>query len=121
VYLVLAMASIQGGALAVQGASRQAARVYVQAGSSSEGIQQAQTAVDFALADYGLRSSEATVAITCSPHPADCLRRGSFVTVSVQASVPLPFAPPFLNLSRALAVPVSSASTEQVSYFWVAE
>ena len=32
VYLVLALASVQGGALAVEGAARQAARIAVQSG-----------------------------------------------------------------------------------------
>ena len=35
VYLILAMAALQGGALSVEGASRQAARVFVQAPSSA--------------------------------------------------------------------------------------
>ena len=36
VYLVLTMASIQAGALAVEGAARQAVRVFVQAGSTRQ-------------------------------------------------------------------------------------
>jgi Flp pilus assembly protein TadG len=121
VYLVLAMSSIQAGALSVEGASRQAARVYVQARTSTEATQQAKLAVEFALADYGLRPDQATVSITCSPEPTNCLTRGGYVTVSVRASVSLPLAPPTLTLSKQTGVTVSSSATQQVSRFWGAE
>ena len=67
VYLVLAMAAIQGGAFAVEGAARQAARVYVQAGNERSAVSDADRAVEFALADYGLHREDAAVSISCSP------------------------------------------------------
>jgi hypothetical protein len=118
VYLVLAMAAIQGGALSVEGASRQAARVFVQAADSGEGQSRAQTAVDFALDDFGLSAADRTVTITCRPNPSTCLTRRGFVTVRVTASVPLPLVPNVLSLKEPLAMPMSAISTEQVSRFW---
>jgi hypothetical protein len=118
VYLVLAMAAIQGGALSVEGASRQAARVFVQATTVSSARSRAATAVDFALSDFGVSTAGDTVKIRCTPHPSKCLTRRGFVTVTVAVSIPLPLAPPALNVKAPLAVPLVATSTEQVSRFW---
>ena len=118
VYLVLAMAAIQGGALSVEGASRQAARVFVQAGDPNSAQVRAKTAVDFALNDFGLGSVDPTVKISCRPNPAVCLTRRGFVTVTVTAEVPLPLVPNVLARGTPLAVPMTATSTEQVSRFW---
>ena len=118
VYLVLAMAAIQGGALSVEGASRQAARVFVQAPDAGSAQDRAQTAVDFALHDFGLEAAPTTVKISCRPNPGACLTRRGFVTVTVTASVPLPLVPNVLSLRTPLSVPMSATSTEQVSRFW---
>ena len=118
VYLVIAMAAIQGGALSVEGASRQAARVFVQAPDAASAEERAQTAVDFALSDFGLQTVPATVKISCRPRPGVCLTRRGYVTVTVTASVPLPLVPNVLSLRTPLSVPMSATSTEQVSRFW---
>lgn len=118
VYLVLAMAAIQGGALSVEGASRQAARVFVQAPNAASAHDRAQTAVDFALRDFGLEAVPTTVKISCRPNPGACLTRRGFVTVTVTAGVPLPLVPNVLSLRTPLSVPMSATSTEQVSRFW---
>jgi hypothetical protein len=118
VYLVLAMAAIQGGALSVEGASRQAARVFVQAGDAGSAQARARTAVDFALDDFGLGKAASTVSISCRPNPAVCLTRRGFVTVTVTASVPLPLVPNVLALKTPLSIPMRATSTEQVSRFW---
>jgi Flp pilus assembly protein TadG len=120
VYLILAMAAIQGGALSVEGAARQAARVFVQAKTEGSAQSRAQTAVDFALHDFGVSTDGVTIVVTCSPHPSACLTRRGFVTVTVTASVPLPLAPSALNVKTPLAVPLTATSTEQVSRFWSA-
>ena len=117
VYLVLTMSAIQAGAFAVEGAARQAARVYVQADTIAEANAAAARAVEFALADYGLSTDQVTVTITCRPDPADCLQRRGFVTVTVATTVPLPLVPPVLDIDVALAVPVQSEATQQVSRF----
>ena len=49
VYLILTLSQIQGGSFAVEGAARQAARVFVQAETPDAGEAAARRAVDFAL------------------------------------------------------------------------
>jgi hypothetical protein len=121
VYLVLTMASIQGGALAVEGASRQAVRVFVQAGTEQEAQHRATRAIAFALADYGLDADDAEVSVQCSPKPSACLTRLGTVTVTVRTRVAMPLVPPILSLDVPLSVPLTSTATERVSRFWGAQ
>lgn len=116
VYLVVAISSIEAGVLAVEGAARQAARVYVQEPSAAEAEAAAERAIEFALADHGLESADVDVQITCTESP--CLTRRGFVTVTVRATVPLPLVPSVLDLNAPIAVPTSAAATQQVSRFW---
>jgi Flp pilus assembly protein TadG len=118
VYLVLVMAAVQGGALATEGAARQAARVFVQAEDDADARSRAQTAVNFGLADFGMKQATTEVKITCRPHPDACLTRRGFVTVTVTTFVPLPLVPSILSFASPLVVPMAATSTEQVSRFW---
>lgn len=118
VYLVLTMAQLQAGAFAVEGAARQAARVYVQSATVAEANAAAQRAIEFALADYGLDTDTVTVSVSCSPRPANCLTRRGLVTIQVSTTVPLPLVPPVLDLDVPLSVAVNSTATQQVSRFW---
>lgn len=118
VYLVLAVAQIQAGALAVEGAARQSARVFVQSDDRSSAEAAAARAIEFALADHGLEPDSVDVAISCSPRPGTCLTRQGFVTVSIDLLVPLPLVPPVLVGDFPLAVPLHGAATQQVSRFW---
>ncbi|QYH36643.1 hypothetical protein [Salinibacterium sp. M195] len=117
VYLVLTMSAIQGGALAAEGAARQAARVFVQAESTAEAELTAQRAVEFALSNYGIDSADASVDIACSPDPTNCLARRGYVTVTVGLVVALPLAPPVLTGNFPINVPLDAAATQQVSQF----
>lgn len=116
VYLVLTLSTVQAGAFAVEGAARQAARVYVQSGSPGEANAAAARAIEFALADYGLDTSNVEVRVSCSANP--CLTRREFVTVTVTTTVTLPLVPPVLDLDVPLSIPLSSTATQQVSRFW---
>jgi Flp pilus assembly protein TadG len=118
VYLILVMASIQGGALAAESAARQAARVYVQAPTEEQAALEAQEAAAFALADYDIDTSELSLAISCEPHPRACLTRRGNVTVEVRVTVPLPLVPRAFRDAVPLSVPVRSTATVQVSRFW---
>jgi hypothetical protein len=118
VYLVLVMAAVQAGALAVEGAARQAARVFVQGETVATATAQAERAIQFALADYGLDSADATVAVSCSPDPSRCLTRLGTVTFDVGVSVALPLVPPGLTIDAPLAIPLEATATQQVSRFW---
>lgn len=118
VYLVLAMSSIQAGALAVEGAARQASRVFVQSGDVGSAQASASRAIEFALADHGIDPHSASIAVTCDPEPSNCLTRRGFVTVTVALSAALPLVPPVLIGDFPIAVPLSATSTQQVSRFW---
>lgn len=118
VYLVLAMAAIQGAAFAIEGGARQAVRVFVQAESEAEAGARAERAIQFALADAGLERIDPRVSVACSPKPRACLTRLGTVTVTVALTVPLPLVPPFLSLDVPLGVPLQATATEQVSRFW---
>ena len=121
VYLILAVSSIQAGSLAVEGAARQAARVFVQADDTSEAADRAEQAIRFALSDYGIDARSATVSVACRPDPDNCLARRGFVTVTVETRVPLPLVPAVLRIDQPLGITLSSSATQQVSRFWGAQ
>ena len=117
VYLVLTMSAIQAGALAAEGAARQAARIFVQAETVAEAESSAGRAVEFALDNHGLDSGNASVMIACTPDPANCLTRRGYVTVSVAITVDLPLAPPVLTGTFPVQIPLDATATQQVSQF----
>lgn len=115
--LVLALGSIQSAAYAVEGAARQAARVFVQESSVADARAAADRAVRVTLADYGVDPGAARVVISCSPDPRNCLSPRGRVTVTVSASATLPLFPPILGVDAPLSVPLEARATEQVSRF----
>jgi len=117
VYLVLAMSVLQGGAFAVEGAARQAARVYVQAPTVGDAEARAERAVLVGLADYGIDASGAEVSISCAGG-AVCLSRRSVVTVTVRVVVALPLVPAVITGSHGGSVPLEASATQTVSRFW---
>ena len=97
VYLVLAVASVQAGAMGVEGAARQAARVVVTAADQAASDVAVDRAVRVALADYGIDPAAASVDVSCDR--ADCIEPGARVSVSVVALVKLPLVPDVLSLT----------------------
>ena len=118
VYLVLTIAALQAGALAAEGAARQAARSFVLATTAEEAGARAERAVELTLTDYGIDPDAADVAVACAPDPGTCLSRRGLVTVTVGIRVPLPFAPPAVDVDAPLSLAMSGVSTQQVSRFW---
>lgn len=118
VYFVLTMSAIQAGSLAVEGAARQAARVFVQADDAASAQAAAIRAVEFALSDHGVDPASVDVSVSCTPRPTACLTRQGYVTVSVALSVPLPLVPPVLTGDFPLTIPLGATATQQVSRFW---
>lgn len=117
VYLVLALSAIQSASFAVEGAARQASRVFVQAETVEQGQAAASRAIAVTLADYGLDAADAKVVISCRPNPADCLTRRGFVTVTITMVAQLPLFPAVLETDIPPGVPIDSVATEQVSRF----
>lgn len=115
VYLVLALSAIQGGALGVEGAARQAARVAVTAPDASAVDAVVERAVRLTLADYGIDAATASVALGCDR--SDCTEPGARVTASVTARIELPLVPDVLSLSSIGTVPIEATATQTVSRF----
>jgi Flp pilus assembly protein TadG len=120
VYLVLALAALQAGTLAVEGAARQAARVFVQAPTAEEAAARAARAIEFGLADYGMDGSSVSTTVRCSGASA-CPARNALVTVTVRVTVPLPLVPDVLDLSSTASVPIEASASQRVSRFWTGQ
>lgn len=118
VYLVLAVSALQAGALAAEGAARQAARAFVQASTEEGGLAAAGRVLAVTLADYGLEAETGALELDCSDGRPDCLVRGELVTVSVRVTVPLPLVPEALGLRQSASVPLAASATQRVSAFW---
>lgn len=117
VYLVLALGQIQHAVLGVEGAARHAARAIAQAESHDAGLAAADRALLVAVADAGLAPDAVRVSIVCAPDPEACGTPRGTVTVQLDATVPLPLAPPFLALDVGVGVPVSARAVQPVSAF----
>lgn len=117
VYLVLALSALQSAAFAVEGAVRQATRVFVQGSSTAEAQVAAARAIEVTLADYGIAAADADVTVTCQPNPSACLTRQGTVTVTITVVVTLPLLPPLPGLEVPAGIPVTASATEQVSRF----
>jgi hypothetical protein len=115
VYLGIALASIQGGSLAVEGAAREAARVYVAAATDAGGRASADRAVTVALADRRLARRDGDLILSCEgATAADCLAAGTRVTATIRTEVELPFVPPVFGLQKVARVPVAATATAPV-------
>ncbi|AMB58046.1 hypothetical protein [Microterricola viridarii] len=121
VYLVLAVSALQAGALAAEGAARQAARAFVLADDEEAGQAAAARALAVTLADYGLGAEAGALAFDCTNGQPGCLVRGETVTVSVRLTVALPFVPEVLGLRQSTSVPLAASATQRVSKFWGAQ
>ena len=97
VYVVLAVFEVQRSAYAVNAATRAAGRAYTLAPSEGEAAARARTAADVALSDQGLGPDGATMSLTCTPLPHDCLSPGSVVHVRMRYRVDLPLVPSALG------------------------
>jgi len=115
VYLVLAVAAIQAGALGVEGAARQAARIAVTTVDRDATDAAVDRAVRITLADYGIDADAASVTVACDR--ADCSEPGARVRVSVAARVVLPLVPDVLSLTAIGSVPIEASATQTVSRF----
>ena len=112
----MSLASIQGATLAAQGASDQAARVFVQQPGLAEASSRAETAAVVALRNHGV-DSVARLERFCEPSP--CLSPGSAVTIRVSVEAPLFTSSVLPGVLGAETVTVSAESTRIVSRYGV--
>jgi len=114
VYLGLALSSVQGASLAVEGAAREAARVYVSSASDAVGRASADRAVTVALADRSQPRRRGDLALSCAPAVSDCLAAGGSVTAHIRTVVQLPFVPPVFGLDKVARIPLEATATAPV-------
>lgn len=95
VYILIAVFDVQRAAYGVSAASRSAARAFILAPDVPTAYARANRAASVALGDQHV--SGASVEITCTPTPADCLTPGSSVRVVVRMTQPLPLTPSALG------------------------
>lgn len=105
------MFDVQRSAYGVSAASRSAARAFILAPDVPTAFQRANRAALVALGDQSVDG--ATIDISCTPTPADCLRPGSSVRVVVRTTRALPLTP--IALGRQLA-PITVDSTHVEPY-----
>jgi hypothetical protein len=95
VYLIVTLARIQAGTLAVEQGSREAGRVFVTAPDAKSGLSRARVAAALAYRDQGFAPpSGQQLAVACSSTP--CLSPGTRVSVRTELTVVLPGVPRFL-------------------------
>jgi TadE-like protein len=116
VYLIVTLARIQAGTLAVEQASREAGRVFVTAPDPSSGRSRAEFAAALSYRDQGFSPPGAgQVTVDCSA--ASCLAPGSRVTVRTELTVALPGVPRFLAQVMPVSVTIAATHMSTVDAF----
>lgn len=114
VYLGLTLAAVQGASLAVEGAAREAARVYVAATTDAAAEASADRAVTVALADHRIPRRPGDLSLSCDIRAPNCLAAARLVTAHLRTEVELPFVPPIFGLERIARVPIEASGTAPV-------
>jgi Flp pilus assembly protein TadG len=117
VYVIVAIAAVQGAAYGVSGASRAAGRAFVQAPSDADARARAFAAARVALADHGIELHPEDLDISCSAQP--CRTPGATVTVEIDLDIALPLVPEVFGTIPA-SVAVRGRHVEVVDRFVVA-
>lgn len=118
VYLVLCLGRLQAAAFAVEGASREAARVLAAAPDEDEGAREVDAVVAMALRDQGLAGEDdpaPEVTVECSERP--CTAPETQVRVTVEVAVVLPGVPAFVDAVVPTRVPVRATGESVVERF----
>lgn len=118
VYLVLCLGRVQAAAFAVEGASREAARVLASAPDQERARRQVDAVVTMALRDQGLAGADdpaPDVTVECSDQP--CTVPETQVRVTVEVDVVLPGVPAFVDAVVPTRVPVRAVAESVVERF----
>lgn len=100
-YALLTVGSVQSGVYAVEAATRNAARIL---SANPEHVDAAYVQADVTFSDYGLEGRH-QVHIEC--FPSSCPQGSGRVVVSIEAVLPLPLLPEWLN--QGTHIPVRSS------------
>ncbi|MFL6100362.1 MAG: hypothetical protein ACJ71T_10455 [Actinomycetales bacterium] len=116
VYLVITVARIQAGSLAVEQAAREGSRAFVTAPDARSGEVRASAAVSLAYDDQGFGPpAPGQLAITCNS--GSCLEPGARVTVRTELVVVLPGVPRFLSDVIPVSVTLGATHVASVDEF----
>lgn len=118
VYLVVCLGQVQAASFAVEGASREAARVLARAPDEHEAAQRVEAVVALALRDQGLGGADdprPSVEVVCSAEP--CTAPETRVSVTVEVDVVLPGVPAFVDAVVPTRVPVRATGESVVERF----
>lgn len=118
VYLVLALGTVQRGALGAESVARHVARVVSHAPDVDAARTAAGAVVQSTAAEYGLDEDAFLIEMTCAPATSACPAAGTMLTVVVRARIALPLAPPILGLHDVAALPVEARAVQRVSRSW---
>jgi Flp pilus assembly protein TadG len=113
-YLLLAVFDVQRAAYGATSATREAARVFVRAPSTTEAEVRARAAAGVSLADHGVLLSDGDLEVSCSASP--CLTPGARVSFTYRVQVPLPLVP-VIGDRALVSVPVTATHTQTVDAY----
>ncbi len=119
VYLVIALGQIQHESLGVEAAARHVARAISLASDAAHAQQSADGVLASVAEQYGLDAGALELSISCTPAGSSCPSAGATVRVQIATRVPLPLAPPVLELDKRVSVPVEASAVQRMSRFWV--
>lgn len=112
-YLVLTLGHIQAQSLGVEAVARQVARVVAQDPSQAANMPALAASI---AQQYGVDPGLLSVAMDCGGAP-QCPEPGGIVTISVTATVGLPFIPAMIGDAGPIGVGVSAHSSQKVSQY----
>ncbi|MFS0854476.1 TadE family protein [Microbacterium sp. 179-I 3D4 NHS] len=118
VYLVLILGAVQEHALGVEAAARHTARALSAGPDRETAAERGERVLDGVADEYGIDRDSLTVEIACQPAGTPCPASGSTVTVTISATVRLPFVPPVFGLEKAAVIPVEATSVHKTSRLW---
>ncbi|HKA68605.1 MAG TPA: TadE family protein [Actinomycetes bacterium] len=115
VYVVLIVFDVQRTGYAVTQATREAARAFVTTDQSAQAEERAYAAAYLALRDHGLRLASGELRISCELSP--CLRPGNRVSVRIDTTAPLPFAPAVFDGAAPASIAIHGTHEELVDVY----
>ena len=118
VYLIVALASIQGQALGAEAGSRHVARAIAAAHDASDAERRADLVLASVVEEYGLDPSAVSMSVSCRPVGSECPSAGATLVVTLRTTVALPLVPPVLGLDRLASIPVEASAVQKVSRDW---
>lgn len=115
VYVVLIVFDVQRAGYAVTQATREATRAFVTTDRSAAAEDRAYAAAYLALRDHGLRLMPGDLRVDCDLSP--CLQPGNRVSVRIDTTVPLPFAPSIFDGVAPASIAIHGAHEELVDAY----